>query len=266
MLSPLLPGPPSTIPHIVNIISLLILLIMSAGHVNNPARLGVLSRLPLEIRQQIYDHMCSFDSPAYEFEVEGPNNIHIPARTLELLQTPKAPRIAHVCTEMRDYAFGPATTPIAFTCYVFAVNSIAPNPAIRVDSVVERRDVKSSFRFKSDTLTFKAHQMQAVEEYDFGEGDWYDFVRINEEAWVRIRVFLFPGSGGLPFSGPDGCTLFEEFVRARRDDFLAEHPEAARALRISRQGGIGDSPVIEVIKQQHPRNALLERSYDLRHL
>lgn len=48
---------------------------------NSPA--GVLSRLPLEIRQQIYDHMCRIDSPPYEFEIEGPNTIHIPANTLK---------------------------------------------------------------------------------------------------------------------------------------------------------------------------------------
>lgn len=231
----------------------------------DPANLGILSRLPLEIRQSIYDHMCRIDSPVYEFEIEGPNNIHIPVTTLELLQNPQVPRIAHVCTEMRDYALGSARTPISFTCYVFGVD-VDQIPQARFESVLERRDIKTFFRFKSDSLTFKPHEMIGMEEFDFGEGDYYDFIRTNDEAWRRVRVFLFPGSGGLPSSQPEGYTCFEEFVQARRDNYVAEHPEAATAQRTSRRNDLGNVPSVELVKQQRPRYALLERSYDLSHL
>lgn len=242
---------------------------MSIQRIDGPTQVGVLSCLPLEVRQGIYDDMCRLDSPVYEFEVEGPNNLHITAATLEGFEKKeqRIPRIAHVCTEMRDYVLGSALSPIEFTCYVFGMGSHPMSS--RYEEVIERRSVKSFFRFKSDTLSFKPHQMANFEVYDLGEGDDYDFIQRNLEAQRRIRVFLFPGSGGLPSSSPEGGTRFEEFVWARRDDYVAEYPESATALRITRDNKDTDGnhklgP--ELIEQHGYPSTLMLRFYDLSHL
>lgn len=228
----------------------------------DPEKLGVLSCLPLEVRQIIYDHMCRLDSPAYEFEVEGPNNLHIPAATVDSFQDPKVPRIAHVCTEMRDYALGPALSPIEFTYYVFRVEP-SQSQELRREWLLERRTVKSLFRFQSDTLAFKPHEMPAVEEFDLGEGDDYDFILWNYVTLRRLRVFMFPGSGGLPSSYPEGWSHFEEFVRARRDDYVAKHPEAA-TVQITTLDEVGVYPRPELIEQTGYLS--VQRSYNLARL
>lgn len=231
---------------------------MSTPRIFDPAKLGILSCLPLEIRQSIYDYMCTIDSPVYEFEIEGPANIHIPATTLELLQNPRVPRIAQVCSEMRDYALVSAATPISFTYYVFGTE-IRFDSRVRIELPLERQVVKSSFRFRFDILTFKPHEVVGVDEFDFGEGDYIEAPPLDEEL-QRLRVCLLPGSGGLPSSEPEGYTHFEEFVQARRNDYVSQHPEAATAQRVSRYER---APKMELIKQQRPHYALFQRCYDL---
>lgn len=177
---------------------------------------------------------------------------------------------------MRHYVLGAATTPIALTCYVFAPTFYEIGTMLQVFSVVERRAVTGVFRFRSDTVTFRAHEVAIVEEYDLDEGEWEHFDRSKFKAWARTRQLLLPGSGPPgclpPSDSPEGRhTPFEEFVRAARDDYV--DPEAVPGTtRISR-GGIdrvhkysqsGPEPA-ELISQHRlgmPHYVMLQRCYD----
>lgn len=235
---------------------------MSTDRIFDPANMGILSRLPLEIRQEVYDHMCAIDSAVYELEVEGYDNIHIPSKTVELFQNQRLPRIAHVCAEMRDYALGSARTPISFTFYVFGTEF---HQTHRIESFIERKVIQSFFRFKSDRLSFKPHEMIKVEELDFGEGDYYDFILRNEEAMARVRINLFVGSGNLPSSNPTGYTKFEEFVRLNRDGYVMDHPLSATAQRVTRtfSGENSERHLIESVTDRMLCYSPVQRSYYL---
>lgn len=99
------------------------------------AKLGALACLPQEIRHEIYDHMCAIDASVYDFVIEGPNDIHVPATTVHEILNPKVPLIAQVCTYMRDYVLSPASLqPIIFTYYRFCT-AIMSQPNLPVELV-----------------------------------------------------------------------------------------------------------------------------------
>lgn len=239
---------------------------MLTTRVFDPDKLGILSRLPLELRQDIYDHMCRIDSEIFNFEAEGRNNLHIPGATLKSLQHRRFLRVAHVCSEMREYSLRYSPTPITFTCYQFGAEPINFSAIGRWERLKDQRTITGFFSYKYDTLAFTSYQMMG-DEFDMGEGDDPDFIRRNNEAMRKLEIFLFPGSGGLPPADTAGWTRFEDFVRMKRDEAIQKNPDIAAIrsiLRIENTGST-ETGIWEEHIQQYGSSAVL-RSYDIREL
>lgn len=73
----------------------------------------------------IYGLVMGFHGQVFELEFEGPKNLHMPAATLDALQSRRLPSIARVCKDMRNYVVrARSRIEVSFTCGVFGIDGV----------------------------------------------------------------------------------------------------------------------------------------------
>lgn len=176
--------------------------------------------------------MMLHDPVTFEFELEGPKNLHVPSSTLAALRDRPLPRIASVCGEMRDHVIhSRPRLQVSFTCGIFSKRRDIPAGLRTVDLdeyLEEYRTATGYFEPRCDRISFRPHRMlrcpQDLPLLPGKEGHPEHYASRDWDAVRKWRVWLFAGSGAL---AAGARTEFEDWVLAKRDEAVAANPEWA---------------------------------------
>lgn len=171
----------------------------------------------------------------FEFEFEGPKNLHLPVATLEALQHRRLPSIARVCREMRDYAVrAHSRIKVEFTCDTFgieAVHQLREDEELVHYSIwqiqIEHKGVTAYFDPQRDQIRFKRHEWSRVPQdlpaVSIEEDELGDILfRYDTDAPNAPRNLTFAASSILA-KAPR--TEFEELVLGEWGNASSQHHE-----------------------------------------